>query len=497
MTIGGVGLRSKMMVQSLLSARSELANLERQLGTGKKSDNYAGLGLDRGLTVGLRSHLSALGAYADTITQVGLRLELAQSSLSRIADIGRDVKGATAPASSAGPNVTQQIAVNSLGEIFSLLNTRAGDRYLFSGLASDKPAVDSYDNIMNGDGQRAGFKQIVEERRQADLGADGLGRLAVDTPTPTSVSLVEDVAGSPFGFKLTGISTSVTGAAVSGPAGAPPAMDIDFNGSAPEPGQTVRVTLSLPDGSSETLTLTATASTTPAAGEFSIGGTDDATAANFETALTAALEKAAGTALTAASALAAANDFFDMDDANPPQRVAGPPFDSATALIDGTSANTVIWYTGEAGSAPARSTATARADQTISVNYGSRANEEGIRWQIQQIAALAAVTISATDPNAAALGQALNDRVRQALDVPSGVQRIDAIQAELAGAQSTLQSAKERHQQTKASLSDLLGRVEGVSNEEVAAQILAMQTKLQASLQVTAMLYQTSILKYI
>jgi flagellar hook-associated protein 3 FlgL len=55
----------------------------------------------------------------------------------------------------------------------------------------------------------------------------------------------------------------------------------------------------------------------------------------------------------------------------------------------------------------------------------------------------------------------------------------------------------ERHQQANATLSDLLQKVEGVSNEEVGAQILALQTTLQASLQTTAILYQTSILKYL
>ena len=84
-----------------------------------------------------------------------------------------------------------------------------------------------------------------------------------------------------------------------------------------------------------------------------------------------------------------------------------------------------------------------------------------------------------------------------ALDVPAGTQSIEAIQAELAGAQTTLRAAKDRHQQTNATLSDLLQSVEGVSNEEVAAQILAMQTSLQASLQTTAILYQTSILNYL
>ena len=63
------------------------------------------------------------------------------------------------------------------------------------------------------------------------------------------------------------------------------------------------------------------------------------------------------------------------------------------------------------------------------------------------------------------------------------------IEAELAGAQTTLGTAAERHQQTKSTLADLLEQIEGVSTEEVAAQILALQTRLQASLQTTSLLY--------
>ena len=43
----------------------------------------------------------------------------------------------------------------------------------------------------------------------------------------------------------------------------------------------------------------------------------------------------------------------------------------------------------------------------------------------------------------------------------------------------------------------MLDGVEGISNEEVIAKILALQTNLQASYQVTSMLYQTSLVKYI
>ena len=61
----------------------------------------------------------------------------------------------------------------------------------------------------------------------------------------------------------------------------------------------------------------------------------------------------------------------------------------------------------------------------------------------------------------------------------------------------TLGAARDRHIQTQSVLTDLLDHIEGVPMEEVAAQILAMQTRLQASLQTTAMLFQTSLVNYL
>jgi hypothetical protein len=60
-----------------------------------------------------------------------------------------------------------------------------------------------------------------------------------------------------------------------------------------------------------------------------------------------------------------------------------------------------------------------------------------------------------------------------------------------------LQAAKGRHQQANATLSDFLQQIDGVSNEDVGAQLLTLQTRMQASLQVTSMLYQTSLVNYI
>jgi hypothetical protein len=46
-------------------------------------------------------------------------------------------------------------------------------------------------------------------------------------------------------------------------------------------------------------------------------------------------------------------------------------------------------------------------------------------------------------------------------------------------------------------LTDLLQSVEGVTPEEVGAQILSMQTSLQASLQTTAILSKLSLVNFL
>jgi len=494
MGIASIGSRSSLTVQSLVGMRQELDELQRQLATGKKSDTYEGLGVDRGFTVGLRAQASALKAFGDTITNVGFRLNVAQSALGRIGDISDQVRSATvmgANVESNGSTIAQSTAYSELGELLSLLNTQAGDRYLFSGRAIDRPAVETLDHIMNGDGARAGFKQVVAERKQADLGAGGLGRLAITAPTTTSVQVAED-AVSPFGFKLASVSSTLTGATVTGPTGSPAAASVDFTAN-PNVGEAIKFQFNLPDGTTETLTLAATSATPPGPNRFTIGATPDVTAANLQAALTAAVGKLADTSLTAASAVAAGNDFFG----NPPQRVAGPSFTTATATVAGTSVDTVMWYTGEDGPDPARGTATARIDTDISVCYGLRANEQGLRWVVQNVAALAAVTYPPTDPNSAARAGALNERVGANLIVPPGTQTVETIETELAGAQAALGTATERHTQTNSTLTDLLGQIEGVPTEQVATQILTLQTRLQASLQTTSLLYKLSLVNYI
>jgi len=497
MSVTGVSANLAPLIQSVLDINKKLDTLQQQLSTGQKSETYGGLGAQSGVAVALNAQLAALSSYDQTITNVGTTVSLQQQVLQQVAKTAATVQASAVQQSSftiggSGQTTVQSSAADALNQILSALNSQGGNGYLFSGSALNQPSVDTADHILNGNGAAAGLRQVVTERNQADLGADGLGRLVIPAAAGAAVSVSEDAAGSPFGLKLAAVSSTLTNAVVTGPSGSPAGIGIDLSGGNPNNGDTVTFTFSLPDGTAQTLQLQATTSATPGANQFSIGATPAATAANLQAALTAGVAQIGSTSLSAASAMAAANNFFD----DPPMRVSGAPA-TATALVAGTSANTVFWYTGNSATGSIRSSATARIDPTMSVAYGTQANEQGIRWLVQNVAALAATSYSTSDPNASASYGALSQRVYTALSGPSGVQNITDIEASLANAQNAMSAAQDQHAQTSNTLTDMLQSIQGVDTTAVGAQILSLQTILSASLSTTARLSQINLLAYL
>ncbi|MES2600446.1 MAG: flagellar biosynthesis protein FlgL [Pseudomonadota bacterium] len=502
MTIEGVSGRTSYLGSAIINLKSQLDTLTQQLASGKKSTTYAGLGVDAGVATGLRSQISGIASFSNTGTVLNTRINIANLSLEGISSGASQVKaaaaGSTLTLDNAGKTAGQKTAMASFTQMIALLNTEVGGRYLFSGRATDTPATQPADVILNGSGTQAGLTDIIDERGQAD-GTSGLGRLVITSPSPTSVTIGEDVAGSPFGLKLSAITSTLTGATVTGPAppaappGAPSEMSVDLGATNPSDGDKVRFTFSLPDGTTETIQLTASSAVPAPAGSFAIGADSTITAGNLNAALNTAVGTLANTSLVAASAITASDNFFSS---SPPQRVdtsSNPPI----ALRNGTSADTVSWYTGESGTDPARGTAVAGVDQAISVQYGARANEHAFVETLKNIAVYAAVTTTASNPNANAQITALNSRTVDNLAVHPGQQSIQDIQADFAGAQAAIKTAKDRQTQTGAIAQSMLDSIQGVNDNEVAAKILAFQTALQASYQTTASLYQMSLVKFL
>jgi flagellar hook-associated protein 3 FlgL len=495
MAINSIGSSTSLLGQSVLNIKNQLNTLQVQLASGEKATTYSGMGTGEQFAIAARAQLANITGYQNTITNVGTTINAANAALQNLVDTANQVETAassqTQTVNSNGQTTGQTSAVSQLSSMLSTLNTQAGNGYIFSGAATNTPAVASADQILNGNGAQAGLTQLINERQQADLGTTGLGRLTVSSPTSTSVSLAQD--SSPFGMKLGAVTSTLTGATVTGPTGSPAALSVDLGTTNPNPGDQLNITLNMPDGTTQSIQLTATTTSPPPSGSFTIGATPAATAANLQTALTSSITTVANTSLVAASAMEASSNFFDQ----PPLRVNGPPFDTATSLVNGTSANTVSWYTGGTTAGSARATQVAQIGPGQTVNYGIQANEQAIVLQLQAVAAYAAFTTSPSGANASAQVSALNQSVTQALAVQPGQQTIEDIQSDLANAQTTMAAATSQQTQSQTTLQDMVSQIETVSPDQVASQILALQTSLQASYQTTSMLSQLSLVKYL
>src|SRR5436190_3574287 len=322
MAIDGVNGRTAYIGSAIVTLRNQLNDLTTQLASGRVASTYAGQGPDRGFALSLRAQVASIDAFSDTANNVNTRLSVVNLALQGIASSSQSVKAAagssTIVLNNNGQTSGQITAQAAFANTVSLLNSQSGDRYLFSGRATDQAATAPADVMLDGNGAQAGLKQLINERRQADQGVGNMGRLAVSSPplTTTVTRLAED--GSAFGFKLGTITSSLTGATVTQAAGVPPSATIDLGAVNPSDGQKISFNLKLPDGTTEQITLTATTTSPVPAGSFAIGIDTVATTANLQAALTTAIQKVGDTSLVAASAIAASNNFF-----NPSASVAG------------------------------------------------------------------------------------------------------------------------------------------------------------------------------
>src|ERR1700756_2281886 len=291
MSISSINFASSLLGQSVRNISNQLSDLSTQLSSGLKAPNYAGMGVNEGFAIAARAQLSNITAFTDSMSNVNTIISAANTALQSLSTItGEVLQGATASPqdlTATGQTVGQQTALSQLSAIVGMLNTQVGDRYIFSGSAINTPSIASGDDILNGTTTQAGLKQVIAERAQADLGTNGLGRLVITPPAPagTATQIAEDVANSPFGLKLNAVSSSLTNATVTGPSGSPVGVAVDFAGGNPKPGDTISFTFNEPDGTTDSIQLTATNAQPPPTGSFTIGATPAATAANLNAAL--------------------------------------------------------------------------------------------------------------------------------------------------------------------------------------------------------------------
>jgi flagellin-like hook-associated protein FlgL len=490
--------RASSTASLMTTIRTDLERLQTQLGTGKKVETYGALGAERSISLAFRSMSVEADGYRQTIQQSQIRLNVMDRNVDRMRIIADETRTGQArwqgfePDPSTGLTGQQKIADLDFDQVIDMLNEQIDGRYLFGGRTTDvKPVLDRK-TMFDGDGTRAGLKQMINERRQAELGATQTGRLAV--AGALNVATVErEASPNVYGFQITSITETLSNGTVAGPAGALQTATITATAPA-KAGETITIGLQLPNGTQKSVTLTARTGPLNAEdkGFFEIGTDANDQGLRLRTALTAELQRQAKAELGAYAAVTAAKDFFQTRPLTSITRVPGPGFATATAFGTATAANTVQWYRGDAQDpAQARGTVITRVDDGLTVSTGAQANESGFAALLAGLSSFALTTFGANDREAYI---ALSDRVADELD---NAKQIQGLQTDLSVASRSIGRIDDRLRQKQSFYQSVIGDVENINQEEVASKILSLQTKLQATYQTTATIARLSLTDYL
>jgi flagellar hook-associated protein 3 FlgL len=142
----GTFAQQSLMLQTILQLRSHANDLQAQVSTGLKSQDYAGLGASASQVANLQASVSQHQAYLDTITTVQQRIQEQSTALSTIESVAQKFSQLLpSGAFNATPSDIQTQAKALLQELGDFLNTSDGSRYLFSGSLTNTPPFNAAD----------------------------------------------------------------------------------------------------------------------------------------------------------------------------------------------------------------------------------------------------------------------------------------------------------------------------------------------------------------
>lgn len=507
MTVSSITTSRAYLTRQLGELNDMLSEKTTQLARGKVGTTYGDVGDRRLLDIQLTQKVSMIETYQQTITVSNLHLETSTLALERLEDIRQDGKSALDTndfvLQDDGQTQTQARAELLLNEAINLLNTEVAGYYVFGGTDAVSDPVATMNVILNGDGTKDGLRTVMSEYQQANLGAAGTGRVDTsaitdNSPVDVTFSIAEDGAHD-FGFDISAVTSTLSNVNITGPAAADPdTVDVQFTDQ-PNLGEKITIEMTLPPDHAETVTMEFTAATSGEAdGTFAIGVDMAETAQNLRDAIATEIENLAQTTLKAKSDEWATQEFFSTFGGNEPQRVDGPPFDTATAVIGGGS-TTVDWYTGRnTPTNDPRSDKNAVIDSNLTVEYGVRANEDPIRELVQSLAAFVAADFSGGTQTDEKYYNELSSRMRTQLH-PAGVDQsgIIDIATDIAITHRTVKLTDDRHVLVKSNYEGTISEIEGVDKDLLAAEILQLQNTIEVSYRATSIVFNLSLSDYL
>ncbi|MCU0987546.1 MAG: hypothetical protein MUC89_21875 [Acetobacteraceae bacterium] len=153
---------------SALQVRDRIDLLTRQASSGRVAETFGGLAPSASVSISLRAEVSRRETYTQAIGMAELRLKVMQPALGRIGELASELAADALAAVTQGRisvEVVAEQARAALREMAVLLNTQAGDEYVFGGTDSSRAPVPNPNNIL----QSGYFTQIEAAVQQFAL----------------------------------------------------------------------------------------------------------------------------------------------------------------------------------------------------------------------------------------------------------------------------------------------------------------------------------------
>lgn len=144
--------QSQMLRRSGAAAQQRLSRLAEELASGQRADKAAAAGGDFKLLAGIERSLGLLDTFRTTAEEAaatGAGIQVALETVQVLAeDAGNALTGAGTQGTAVAVNSAASAARQQLDAAVAALNANIGDRYLFSGTATDRKAVVAPDAIL-------------------------------------------------------------------------------------------------------------------------------------------------------------------------------------------------------------------------------------------------------------------------------------------------------------------------------------------------------------
>ena len=101
MAINGISFGNTILGGSIQNLKTQMADLQSQLTSGKSATTYSGMGANEGFAIAARAQLSNIAAYTDTMTKINTNIGVANTALQALADIGTQLQTAANSGSQA------------------------------------------------------------------------------------------------------------------------------------------------------------------------------------------------------------------------------------------------------------------------------------------------------------------------------------------------------------------------------------------------------------